>query len=173
MSRIARLFWVLLGLTAIVYLVIVLWSLPIITRDAGGLTPFDLRPLGYDVDDAVAFLSALGETGLAQYQGAQRILDTIYPALMAATLVLAFARLFRWRTALAFGVVTVLAAVFDYRENIAVADLLALGATGVDEKTVGTAALMTVLKTVFTSIAMLGLLVGLVQAGWRRWVRRA
>ena len=40
-------FWTLFAATVIVYAVMMMWSLPIIATQAGGLTPFDLRPAGY------------------------------------------------------------------------------------------------------------------------------
>ena len=162
-------FWPLLAVTLAVYLAMALWSLPIIAQDADGLRAFDMRPFGYTLPEARAFLSALGDTGLAQYTGAQKQLDAWYPALMATTLVLAYWRLFGRRAAMAFSVVAILGAVFDYQENIAVADLLGLGADRVDEEVVSIAALFTMLKSAAVTVAILALVAGLVLA----WQRRA
>jgi hypothetical protein len=42
-------------------------SLAHLTRLAGGLTPFDIRPWGYSYAEARAFLEAIGEQGRADY----------------------------------------------------------------------------------------------------------
>jgi len=39
-------FWMIFAVMMGVYLVMVLWSLPLIMADAGGLPAFDLRPTG-------------------------------------------------------------------------------------------------------------------------------
>ena len=49
-----HLFRIALLFTVIVYLVIVLWSLPIVQGEADGLRPLDLRPLGYSGEEARA-----------------------------------------------------------------------------------------------------------------------
>ena len=130
--------------------------------------PFDLRPMGYSLDDAQAFLSALGDVGRAQYQGPQRSLDLVYPCLMGASLALA-AWLFTPRFwALPVITLAVLAAGFDLAENRAVAELLVLGADGIDVQDVTRASQASLLKSVATMLAMLILLVGLGHAFWRR-----
>ena len=55
-----RAFWVVFAAMVLVYCAMVLWSLPIIMKDANGLMPFDLRPGGYTTEDARAFLAASG-----------------------------------------------------------------------------------------------------------------
>ena len=79
-------FWILLVVTLAVYVVMINWSLPLIAERADGLRPFDLRPIGYDFDEAKAFLAALKPEGAEFYLGVQHKLDSIYPALLAATL---------------------------------------------------------------------------------------
>jgi len=161
-------FWGMLGATLALYLVIVLWSLPIISNDANGLRPFDLRPMGYDREEARAFLSALGDIGLAQYAGVQRQLDTVYPYLLGATLTLAAWLLFSPRRAILPGLLAVFGAFCDLQENVAVADLLVLGANGIDEEVVSIASLFTTLKSMATSIVMVTLLIA---TGVRIWQR--
>ena len=79
-------FWALFAVTNIVYLVMVVWSLPKVSEAAGGLVPFDMRPTGYSFEEAKAFLAALGPEGTAFYLHVQQRLDLLYPALLAATL---------------------------------------------------------------------------------------
>lgn len=164
-----RAFRAVFALMLLVYLTMVLWSLPIILSDANGLMPFDLSPSGYTTEEARAFLSALSKDGQAHYLGVQHKLDTLYPGLMALSLILAYHLLFAKTWAVGFSALAVLAAVFDWSENSAVADLLRLGAEGIDEEVVSVAALFTMLKSGFVTVALTILLVGVVGMMWRRW----
>ena len=51
------LFWTCFAAAMAIYIAMILWSLPVITEAAGGLAPFDMRPFGYTLADAQAFLS--------------------------------------------------------------------------------------------------------------------
>ena len=76
----------------IIYLVMVLGTLRHLT-DLAGVLPFDLRPTGYSQVDAEGLLEALGESGRQYYLTRQIPLDTLYPALLALTLMSTL----RWR----------------------------------------------------------------------------
>jgi hypothetical protein len=54
-----------------------------LTRLAGGLTPFDIRPRGYGYAEARAFLEAIGEQGRGYYAIPELVIDTFYPPLYA------------------------------------------------------------------------------------------
>ena len=56
-----------------------------LTRLAGGLTPFDIRPKGYSYLDARAFLEALGAQGRAYYASPELVIDTFCPPLYAVS----------------------------------------------------------------------------------------
>ena len=56
-------------------------TLAYLRRISGGLEPFDLRPFGYDVEEARALLAALSQIGRDYYANVQLQLDTAYPAL--------------------------------------------------------------------------------------------
>ena len=91
-----------------------------------GLTPFDMRPLGYDPEAARHLLTSLGEAGRQFYLGRQIVLDTIYPLLLALTLSCLF-RLFGGGAAVRAGVVlSWLTAALDYAENAGIAAMLVL-----------------------------------------------
>ena len=160
-------FWVLFAVTLVLYGVIVGWSLPIVAADAGGKTPFDLRPAGYSFDEAKGFLTALSAEGKAFYLNVQQKLDTLYPALLSATLffaiyLLAPARWGFWRWVLA--AVAIPSAVFDYLENAAVAHMLGLGADQLTPDIVAVASHWTVSKSSASTVAMLVFLALLI--GW-------
>ena len=157
-------YWGLVGLTLAVYAVMLTWSLPTVSRAAGGLVPFDMRPGGSTHAEAVAFLSALTAQGTRFYLDVQQRLDIAYPALIALTLFLSIAaaapgRLGRWRWALA-GVALPIAA-FDYLENHAVALMIAADPRRLGPELVAEASRWTVLKSGATTIAMV-ILLGLV-----------
>ena len=54
-----------------------------LSRLAGGVSPFDIRPTGYSYDEAYAFLSAIGERGRRYYANRELLLDMFYPPLYA------------------------------------------------------------------------------------------
>lgn len=154
--------------TAIVYLLMLFWSLPGIAEHAGGLMPFDLRPTGYSVADAKAFLGALGPEGRALYLGPQAWLDLLFPALVALTFILSFKGL----RAGAIGYVGSLAALagsgFDYAENAAVRGLLLNPPT---DDAIHWASRMTQLKSTGITIASLVLIAVLAMWFKRRFSR--
>ena len=128
MQRIA--FWGLVGVALAVYALMLTWSLPTVSSAAGGLTPFDMRPGGYSLADANAFLTALSAAGADFYRTVQQRLDIVYPALIALTLGLSIAKLlprgmgyWQWLAAL----VAVPIAVCDYLENHWVAVMIDAG----------------------------------------------
>lgn len=168
MSGGVRLFWSLFVLAMAVYLAMILWTLPAIMRAAGGLAPFDLRPGGYSVDEARAFLDALGADGRATYLGPQALLDLVYPALLAATLIVGFRLLLRrpalWIPA---GLLAVAASGFDWLENLRVRGLLTADMPG-DAAILG-ASFATVAKSVLSSVAFAALLLA---GSFRLWVWR-
>jgi len=165
----SRGFWILMAVTLVVYGVIMLWSLSIVSEEAGGLVPFDLRPGGYSLEEAQAFLAALSPEGLAQYEGPQRWLDMVYPALLAATLGWVAWRLSKGLPEWVGLVLMLLIGVgmsFDYLENLHVARMLGAGAEAVPAALVEAASRASVNKALTTTVAMFGIL-GLVIRNWR------
>jgi hypothetical protein len=153
----------------------VLWSLPRISAAAGGAMPFDMRPFGYSFEEAKAFLAALSPDGAAFYLDVQHRLDLTYPALLAATLFFAIKALTPARFPIpgwVVGLIAIPGSVFDYLENVGVAAMLERGADGVTPALVARASLWTLLKSVFSTIAMIVLLVLAIAAAWRRFAGR-
>ncbi|MGB5067222.1 MAG: hypothetical protein WBO29_07580, partial [Albidovulum sp.] len=124
---------------AAVYLVMVVWALPKIKTLAGGLDPFDMRPLGYSGDEARAFLSGLEAAGYDFYLNVQQELDTIFPGLLAIVLVWSFGHLATGAARWLLMLVSVLAAGFDYLENVAVRAMLLAGPASVTDSMVASA----------------------------------
>lgn len=148
------LIWPVAAATLASYLVLVGWLGPQV--DAGGLRPFDLRPSGYDLDGARAFLAALTPEGRAIYLGPVRIADTVFPLLMTLTFVLV-SRGLGWIAvlpALAYGGL-------DLAENAQVAALLRSGV--LDPAAVALASLLTMTKFGAFALACLVALAALVR----------
>lgn len=161
-------FWTLFFLTAAIYAVIVGWSLPVISAAADGLAPFDMRPGGYQLEEARAFLQALNAEGADFYRTVQHRLDLFYPPMLALALFLAIVglaprQLGLWRYVL--GAVALPIAAFDYLENRAIAAMLDAGADGLTEMLVEEATRWTVLKSLATTVSMLLLLLMLIAVG--------
>ena len=100
--------------------------------------------------------------GIDFYLSVQHTLDSIYPALLAATtffaiVLIAPRRWGIWRFVIAL--IAVPGAVFDYLENAAVSAMIAAGPSGITEADVATASLWTALKGGFTTVSFVVLLV--------------
>ncbi len=162
----SALLWIVVAATLAVYLVMVFWSLPKIANLAGGLPAFDLRPMGYSVDEGRSCLAALSPEGRRFYLVVQHRLDLVCPGLLALTVLLAFRRLAPGGLGLLFSAVAVLGAGFDWAENAAVAALLTQGPT---EPALLLASRLTLAKSVCTTVAMTCLVAVLARAGLRRW----
>lgn len=93
-----------------------------------GQTPFDMRPFGYGPAEAAELLDGLGARGRAYYLTRQIPLDTIYPAVLALTLIAATV----WVRRAVLGdrqtrvgiVLALAAAAFDTCENLGIAAMI-------------------------------------------------
>lgn len=116
-ERLIRWLWPLATLVAFLHLV---WLMgPELAPLSGGGTPFDMRPLGYTLPEAQAYLGQLTAAGRALYLGPIRLNDTLFPILLTLTLCLPLkGRASLWfLPALIYGLA-------DLGENIAVARIL-------------------------------------------------
>lgn len=150
--------------TAGVYLAMVVWSLPYISAEAEGLLPFDLRPFGYSVQEAGAFVDALSDEGRTFYLETQLLLDLLFPPMLALCFILVafvfWQGLARWAI-VALALVTMTA---DLVENLLLAQIL----TRFDPVLVKEASVWTMVKSGST-VTTLGLIIVLLGAGiWRR-----
>lgn len=162
---------VLFGLGAtIIYLVMVLGTLKHLT-DLAVVLPFDLRPAGYSQADAAVLLEALGEAGRQYYLTRQIPLDTLYPSLLALTLISTL----RWR-AVRFGPtlmtrtggpLAILAAAFDYLENLGISTMLLTGPES-DPSLINATSTATIMKSASTSVAILAVITTLIPI----WLQR-
>lgn len=135
-----------------------------------GHRPFDMRPFGYRPSDAASLLDALGAEGRAYYLGRQIPLDTLYPAILALTLISAmcwFDRRIKSRRLVRLGILLAIgAALFDYAENLGIMVLI-WSWPDHSAPLVHAASTASVLKSVLTTFAVLQtLLMGFL------WARR-
>lgn len=137
-------------------------------QTVSGQMPFDMRPTGYSREDADMLLTALGENGRAYYLRYQISLDTLYPALLAITLLATIGWLgthFTNRVILRAGAaLSVGAALFDYGENLGIAVML-LNWQNISDELLNLASAASISKAVSTTIAVtLVLVLGLARA---------
>jgi hypothetical protein len=129
-----------------------------------GHAPFDMRPFGYGPAEAAELLGALGDEGRAYYLGRQIPLDTLYPTILALTLIAATA----WarhgvagaRQTRVVAVLALAAATFDYAENLGIVAMI-LGWPDLPHGLVHAASAATVAKSAATTAAASLLLLAL------------
>jgi hypothetical protein len=155
-------------------------TLAYLRRISAGLEPFDLRPFGYDVGEARAFLTALSQIGRDYYRDIQLSVDNAYPF----TYALSRALLLLWLTIpgrltdravpilarAALAALPIATAACDYVENDAIAKMLIAGPQ-VDAETVAWASFWTQAKS-FGVLVTDGLAVILGVTVFHRWWQR-
>ncbi|MCK0121079.1 hypothetical protein MWU61_11055 [Loktanella sp. F6476L] len=141
---------------AFIYLVMINVTLAQIEA-VSGYIPFDMRPFGYDHTDAAHLLDGLGPDGRHYYLTRQIPLDTVYPAVLTATLIATIIWLGR-RIAndglIRFGIIlSVACALFDYAENLGIVAMI-WGWPDVSTTLVFATSSATVLKSIATTMAV-------------------
>lgn len=154
MISLARAHLLIIGLTAINYAMMLGYSMPKLLSAAGGLWPFDLRIMGYSVEEATLYVTTITPEGRLFYLEVQQMLDTFFPALFALTLMVTLYRLAPQLPALYL--FPIAGALFDYYENAAVAQILLTNAP--DQGLVDMASLLTGLKFASIAISLLAIL---------------
>lgn len=129
-----------------------------------GHVPFDMRPFGYSSTEAATLLDALGVEGRAYYLSHQIALDTLYPAMLALTLIATicwFGQRVRNKKRVRFGIAfSVASALFDYVENLGIAAMI-WNWPEISVPLVYATSTATILKSALTTVAvLLTLLVG-------------
>ena len=159
MSKGWKIYWIMVAATVTNYLMMILWSLPLVSEMAGGGVPFDMRVGGYTFDDARVFLTVITDAGRDFYLNTQQLLDLFYPTLFAITvatpLVHLMPRYWGWTLAMP----AIAAGVSDHLENSAVAVMLRVEPDALTEAMVSTASNWSLVKSILTTIALVALLV--------------
>ena len=165
-----KIYWAVVAATVANYLIMVLWSLPLVAEMAGGRVPFDMRPGGYSFDDALAFLNAINDSGRDFYLNTQQFLDFFYPTLFATTVAIPMVHLMPRYLGWPMAALAIGAGTFDYLENSAVAAMLRVEPDEVTEAMVSTASTLTLTKSISTTIASVALLAVLC-IKWGKWLK--
>ncbi|MEJ6477910.1 MAG: hypothetical protein QNL92_04435, partial [Octadecabacter sp.] len=157
----------------LIYLLMINVTLAQIESIAGQL-PFDMRPFGYGPTDAISLLGALGVEGRVYYLTHQIPLDTLYPAMLALTLVAAicwFGQRMPNSKLVGLGIIlSVGAALCDYAENLGIMAMI-LSWPDISIPLVYAASTATIFKSALTSLAvLLALLIGF---NWARQPKAA
>jgi len=143
-------------LAMIIYTVMLTITLPHLKSIMNGLDVFDMRPMGYSVEEGREILNSLPNSGVEYYRNIQLPLDFIYPGLLAIFGVLSFGYIRKWTKvpAILF-VFPIFAGMFDYLENIAIYAMLG----GMNSSVViKTASILSISKSVSTTIFLFALL---------------
>ena len=151
-------------LTMAVYLTMLFYSIPAVTAFAPQLPIFDLSPFGYSFNYATELLDTLGVEGRNLYLSTQLPLDFIYPGLFSITysllLVWLFGKTFNENSKIYYlAFVPVLAGIFDYVENVFIIKMIN-SFPDLQIATVKVASLFTLLKSSFTMLFFVLLIVG-------------
>ncbi len=144
----------IIGITALNYAMMLVYSIPKLLKAADGLWLFDMRITGYSVEDATEYVTTITNEGRLFYLEVQQMLDTFFPALLALSLMITLYRLAPKLPVLYLFPVS--GALFDYYENAAVAQILLTNAP--DKGLVEMASLLTGLKFASISISVLAIL---------------
>lgn len=127
-----------------------------------GQVPFDMRPSGYGPTEAAVLLESPGEEGRDYYLSRQIALDTVYPAMLALTMIATISWLGQRlpnNKLVRFGVaLSVVSALLDYFENLGITEMI-WSWPEVSVQLVYAASSATILKSVSTTLAVLLVLV--------------
>lgn len=120
---------VLFVLTNMIYAVMLLVTIPALSRFSGGMTIPDMMPTGYDHAYLQKLMQTLGEDGRRYYLTRQIPLDLLYPLLFGLTYSLMTAWAFNRFGALtnkvsALALLPLIAALADYAENFGLIAML-------------------------------------------------
>lgn len=127
-----------------------------LTFDHAGLKPFDLRPLGYTLEDAQIYIALLTPELVALYSGFLRRVDTVFSLLMGLWLGWCLwgvtRRLHPWSRVILL-VVPASFTVMDLCENALISEMVQKNVSAVGADLVSMASSYTITKFVMLSVA--------------------
>ncbi len=159
MSKGWKIYWVVVAATVTNYLMMILWSLPLVSEMAGGGVPFDMRLGGYTFDEARVFLMVITDAGRDFYLNTQQLLDWFYPTLFAITVAIPLVHLVPRYGGWVLAALAIAAGALDHLENSAVAVMLRAEPDALTEAMVSTASNLSLAKSILTTIVLVALLV--------------
>lgn len=167
---------ILFVLTNLVYVYMLLVSIPETMNHSNGMRLLDIMPLGYDLNYVNDLFHALGTTGRKTYLIKQLPVDMIYPILFGLTycLIMAyFLKKVNWlkKPIVFLCFLPIIAAISDYFENIGIAYLL-ISYPDISTISVHLTNIFSMTKSVSTSIYFVVLLLVLISIGYQTLNRR-
>ncbi len=163
---------VLFLLTNLVYFTMLIVTIPKVLSFSKGLKILDMMPFGYDFEYVKTLLETLGQNGREFYLYRQIPIDLIYPFLFGITYCLLtgyfLKKLNKLNTSFVFlCFLPLLAGLFDYFENFGIIILLK-SYPEISINIAKTTNIFSVLKSSFTSIFFISLLVLLISLGLKK-----
>jgi hypothetical protein len=162
---------ILFSITMVVYLTILLYSIPKVVSSAPEIKLFDVSPSGYTTEYAISLLNAIGQEGRELYLSLQLPLDFIYPGLFIISYSLLFAWLLKKNYSLESKVyyaiyIPIFAGLFDYTENVLIIMMLKTY-PNLNSNLVTVASFATITKSILSSIFFTLLIAGIIQVVWK------
>ena len=156
-------------LTNVVYLFMLLVTIPKTMRSSSGMKLLDMLPTGYNLEYVNALFKALGENGREIYLTNQIPVDMIYPLLFGLTYSLLIAyflkKLIKLRSPFIYlCLLPIIAGIADYLENIGIITMLK-SYPDLTEAIVNTTNTFSVIKSTLTSVFFIALIIILIILG--------
>lgn len=165
---------ILFILTNLIYISMLMYSLPLVSSFAPELVLFDMSPMGYSYAQAIKLLTSLGAEGRNAYLSIQLPLDFIYPGLFAVSYALLITWVFKHYLPIDskfyfIAFIPIIAGVFDYLENTTIIMMLN-SFPDISENIVTISSLFTIVKSVATSLFFVTLILSFIVFFRRRKV---
>jgi len=156
-------------LSTAIYFTMLFVTIPRVVSYSGGMKILDMMPTGYDAAYVTELFTTLGETGRHAYLCGQIPLDLVYPALYAIGFCLVLAwflkKIDKLHSALIYTcLLPVAAGFFDYCENFGIIIMLT-SYPNISTGLIATTNVFSVLKSSFTSIYFVVLIIVLITFG--------
>ncbi len=156
-------------LTNIIYIYMLMVTIPKTMEFSNGMKLLDMMPTGYDWNYVNELFNTLGENGRKTYLTNQIPVDMLYPLLFGLSYCLIFAYFLKKLDKLSSSFIylcllPIIAGVADYLENFGIIKMLN-NYPDLTETTVNTTNIFSVLKSISTSIFFIALIIILIILG--------
>lgn len=163
-------------LTNLVYTLMLTVTIPKTMEFSNGMKLLDMMPTGYDLNYVSELFASLGETGRSLYLTNQLPVDMVYPLLFGLSYCLLLGYFLKKLNKLYspysyLCLLPILAGIADYLENIGIITMLT-NYPELNETTVYTTNMFSVIKSISTSIFFIALIVVLLTLGIKRVTRK-
>lgn len=166
----------LLILTNLVYVYMLLVSIPKLMGFSGGMKIPDMMPIGYEPGYILALFEKMGEQGRNAYLYQQIPVDLVYPFLFAITYCLIILYLLQKiqklnRESYYLCLLPLMGGFFDYLENFGIIQMLVSFPT-ISISVIKVSAFFTVFKSMLSTISFTVIIILLLLFGYRRLFKK-